>query len=156
MGFLADAQTLLKADPELVALATGGIVTSEDVGRLGINRTSVPGAFDGHGRIKPTVFLKLGDVIPDYEAADDGLRAVSARVRLECWLYQDSGYLAIDAMAARVYAVLHANDDIPTAFGGRYILHSAGDSRPPIRDTDLDASVQRCDYRARFIRRVAA
>lgn len=151
MSLIDDAQTLLLADAELVALATGGIVTTDDVGRLGLNRTSYPAAFDAKGRIKPTVLLKLRDAVADYEAADDVLQEVSARQVLECWLYQDTGFETIDAMAVRIYAVLHA-----IQLPGTWAVQWAGEYRIPIRDTDLDANMQRSDYRIKFMRRVPA
>lgn len=148
MSYLAQIKAVLLADGDLVALATGGIWTLEETGDLGLSRKGTPTAFDGYGRIQPTVLLKLRDALPDGQLRDDEAGKVLGVAQIvECWLYDHVGYAGIEAMAVRIFADLHA-----LHLPGAWPLMWDGDRRPPIREPGLNANVQRSDYRLRYIR----
>jgi hypothetical protein len=149
LSILSSAKTLLEADATLLAAATGGVYDYDETGRLGINRTTTPGAFSSAGIIKPCVLLKLRSSTPDYDLADDANQYVSLREMLEVWLYQDAAFAAIETMRNRVYVLLHAKQ-----FGGAFMCYWQGDIRPGIRDTEIDAYVERSDYLVRAKRSV--
>lgn len=142
MSMLSLIKTRLEADATLLASATGGIYDFDETGRMGINRTNTPAAFDSNGIIKPCVLLRLRSSVPDGYLADDPTQYRSLRENIECWFYQDSGYTTIETMRNRVYALLHAR---PVT--GAMQLYWTGDVRGE-RDTDIDASVERSDFQA--------
>lgn len=142
MSALAAAKAILEADATLLATATGGVWDYNETGRLGLNRELTPSAF-ADGIIKPTILLKSRSINPDYILADDANQYVSTREMLEAWLYQDTGYSAIDTMKQRIHVLLHAKQ-----LSGTFSCRWDGDLRPP-RDTDLDANVDRVDYEIR-------
>lgn len=137
---LAAIKTRLEADATLLATATGGIYDLTETGRLGINRTNTPAAFDSAGIIKPCVLLRLRSATPDFVLQDDNGQYQSVREAIEVYFYEDSGYTTIETMRSRVYALLHA-----TQVTGAFAIRWAGDIRSSI-DFDLNASVERSDY----------
>jgi hypothetical protein len=149
MSILSSAKALLEADSTLTTAATGGVWDFDETGRLGINRTANAAAFDATLIIKPCVLLKLRSSTPDYILADDSSQYVSLREMLEVWFYQANGFSSIETMRNRVYALLHTKQ-----FGGAFQCLWAGDVRFPVRDTDLDAFVERSDYTVRAKRSV--
>ncbi len=140
MSTLTTAKALLEADATLLATATGGIWDYDETGRLGLNRTTAPGAFDSTGVIKPCVLLRLRSSVPDLALADDSGQVLGVRDHLEAWFYEDAGYSKIDTMRDRVYTLLHA-----VQLEGTFQCLWAGDVRGQ-RDVELDANVERSDY----------
>lgn len=143
MTALSAAKAILEADTTLLATATGGVWDFDETGRQGLSRTITTGAFDSNGIIKPCVLLKLRSSTPDLVLRDDANQYNSVREIVEVWFYQDTGYDKIETMRNRVYRDLHAQ-----RLSGMWQLLWGGDIRPGIRDTDLDASVERSDYLA--------
>ena len=140
MSALSSIKARLEADATLLATATGGIYDLTETGRLGINRTNTPSAFDAAGVIKPCVLLRLRSATPDFVLQDDTSQYQSVRELIEVYYYEDSGYSAIETMRSRVYALLQA-----TQVTGAFAIRWAGDIRSSI-DFDLNASVERSDY----------
>lgn len=140
MSALSSIKARLEADATLLATATGGIYDLAETGRLGINRTNTPSAFDSAGVIKPCVLLRLRSATPDFVLQDDASQYQSVRELIEVYYYEDSGYTAIETMRSRVYALLQA-----TQVTGAFAIRWAGDIRSSI-DFDLNASVERSDY----------
>ena len=140
MSALSSIKARLEADATLLATATGGIYDLAETGRLGINRTNTPSAFDSAGVIKPCVLLRLRSATPDFVLQDDTSQYQSVRELIEVYYYEDSGYTAIETMRSRVYALLQA-----TQVTGAFAIRWAGDIRSSI-DFDLNASVERSDY----------
>lgn len=149
MSILSAAKALLEADSTLLSAATGGVFDFDETGRMGINRTANAAAFTSVGIIKPCVLLKLRSSIPDYMLADDSNQYVSLRETIEAWFYQDGGFSSIETMRNRVYVLFHSKQ-----FGGAWQCLWAGDVRFSVRDTDLDAFVERSDYTVRAKRSV--
>lgn len=144
MTVVSAAKALLEADATLVAAATGGIYDLEETKRLGVNRTTVPGAYDSDGIIKPCVLVKSRSAIPDGALADDGNQYVSLRQILEVWFYQDSGYSTIETMRNRVYLLLQAKQ-----LDGTFMCYWNGDLTNQ-RDEEMDASVERSEFVVRL------
>lgn len=150
MTVLTNIKAILEADATLLALATGGIYDLSETGRLGLNSTTVPGAYDATtGLIKPCILLKLRSETPDGILQDDSAQYSSLVAVYEAWCYEDSGFTTIDAMQARIYALLHAVQ-VP----GTFQVFWAGDGQP-IWDEAMDANTGRSDYTA-TVKRAAA
>lgn len=140
MSIESTIKTLLAADATLLATATGGVHSFDSVGRMGINRTNVPSAFDSNGIIKPCVLVRLRNSNPDPALQDDTGQYVATRSIVETWLYQDSGYSTIETMHDRIYALLHAQ-----RVTGLFRCEWAGTIRSQY-DYELNASVERADW----------
>lgn len=138
MSALSAAKALLEADATLLATATGGVWDADEAGRLGLSRTTTAAAFDDDGKVKPCVLLKTRGRRPDGALVEP---VASTREVLEAWFYEDSGYSNIETMRDRVYTLLHT-----VQLDGTFQVLWQGDVRPGIRDTDLDANVERSDY----------
>ena len=137
MSALSAAKAILEADATLLITATGGVWDFDETGRLGINRTTTPAAFDANEIIRPCILLKLRSSEPDQSLVDEGARYQSVSEALEAWFYEDTGYSNIETMRDRVWVLLHA-----VQLSGTFMCLWAGDVRQA-RDTDLDASVER-------------
>lgn len=146
MSAISAAKAVLEADATLLATATGGVWTFDSTGRTGINRTSTPAAFDSTGIIKPCILLKLRSSIPDDAVVDEGAQKASYREMIECWLYADPDFTAIETMSSRIYTLLHCK-----RLNGPFFFRWAGDIQGP-RDMTLDAWTLRSDYMVNAIR----
>jgi hypothetical protein len=144
---LSSAKTILEADATLVALATGGIFTYDETGRMGIGRsnTLTSGAFESDGRIKPCLLIKVRSSTPFGNVADDAARISSARDMLEVWAYQDAALTTLTSMLDRVYTLLQGQRLGGFSCRWAFKLH-------PLRDIDLDAFVERDDYSVVYLR----
>jgi len=132
----------------VVTLLTGGVYSFVETGRLGISRTSTPGAFDADGLLKPCAVVKARGAAPDGGADDDGAQVASYRQVVEVWLYADgdAAQTTIEAAQRRAFTVLHGkmigSDKVIARWAGNYF---GGE-----RDASLDfALVLRCDYAVR-------
>jgi len=146
MSALDTVKTILEADSTLTTAATGGIWTFDQTGRMGLNRTSTPGAFDSDGIIKPCVLLKRRSSMPDGAIADESAQRASYVTMLEAWFYADADFTAIETMRDRVYTLLHEK-----RLTGPFYIRWAGDLRDQ-RDDDLDAFLERSTYQVNGIR----
>lgn len=135
-------KAILAADSTLLATATGGVWDITATGRLGINRTSTPSAFDTYGIIKPCVLVRMRSATPDYILADDANQYTSVREMIECWLYESDGIANIDIMKLRIYALLHAKQ-----LAGTFAVRWQGDTSI-MRDITRDVNILRSDYLA--------
>lgn len=142
MTTLSVVKAILEADATLLAAATGGIYDLTETGAEGINRTTVPAAFDSNLIIKPCILVKLRSSIPDSQVVDNANQLMSFRDMVECWLYQFGAYDQITAMSSRIYALLSGKHLTGTA-----LVMWAGDTQP-MRNVDLDSYVVRSDYLA--------
>jgi len=140
LSALSAAKAILEADATLLATSTGGVWDYDETGRLGINRTTTPGAFDDNKVIKPCVLLRLRSSEPNPFLQDEGARYSGVTEMLEVWFYEDSGYSNIETMRDRVWTLLHA-----VQLSDTFMCLWAGDVRGG-RDTDLNANVERSTY----------
>ncbi len=143
MTTLSSVKAVLEADATLLSTATGGVYDPDEAGRMELNRTTTPAAFDSNGILKPTVYLKSRGDTPDGILRDDANQFNSTVEVIEVWAYDDpdTGYSNIRTMLDRCYVLLHAQGLTATDA----ILHWAGDT-PQLYDDELDAAVQRADY----------
>lgn len=140
MTILSSIKTLLEADATLLATATGGVWDFSETGRMGINRTNTPAAFDSAGIIKPCVLVRARAMNPDFILRDPSGKYNSARQVIECWLYEDSGYSNIATMKQRIYALL-----AESRVTGTFWVSWAGGSGEQF-DYDVNACVEREQY----------
>ncbi len=84
--------------------------------------------------------LKLRSSVPWGDIADPATKTVSLREMFEAQFYGDNSYTAIEAMRARVFALLHE-----VRLSGTFICRWAQDVYPP-RDVEMDSFVVRSDY----------
>lgn len=147
---MADYSTLIESMLEssipLAALATGGIYSTDTIGRLGITRANLPGAFT-NGLIKPTIVVRERSSTPTGEITDEANQVISMRTVVEIWLYQDTGYATIQSMKQLVYNLLQ--DKFITNGRGRANLVWEVKNQ---RDTTIDASVERMDFEILHLR----
>lgn len=142
MSALSAIKAILEADATLLAAATGGIWDLNETGRMGISRTGQPTAFT-NGIIKPCLLVKSRTYRPDGSLADDAIQYVSTQEFIEVWTYQDSGFVTIETMLGRVFVLLHGQQ-----IEGTFRVVWQGDTRPGVRDDDLDANVVIANYMA--------
>ena len=145
MNFENAVELILEANAPLVALATGGIHELSDLGKLGLNRTLHPGSFT-NGIIKPTIVIRQRSNTPTYDVVDEYNQITSARVVIELWFYQSSGYSTIRSMRDLVYPVLH---DRKVGTGRAMWIWEVLLER----DVNLDASVERVDYEIIYLQK---
>lgn len=96
MSLADDIQAILELDIPLMMILTGGAYTGRE-----ITRQDMPDAFDANGEILPCVLVKTEVELPW------GPFHGSSRAYVRVFLYQRSGYTAIDAALNRIYALLH-------------------------------------------------
>lgn len=101
-----DFASRLTGDATLMAILTGGVWKSEDVGPEGITRDTAAAAFDASGWLKPCVLVHQRANVPDGQVSDEEAQLDSAIQMVELWFYQDRGYDSIDAAKARCYVLL--------------------------------------------------
>lgn len=105
MSLEDDFAARMTGDAILMAILTGGVYKSGTVGDEGITRESAPTAFDGDGYLEPCALVKQRGNVPDGQVLDDDLQLASASQVVEVWLYQDTGYTALDAARARLWTL---------------------------------------------------
>ena len=105
MSVETDFQDRMEADAPLMAILTGGVYVSGELGPLGINRTDAPGAFDANGYLKPCALVRQRALTPDLQVVDQIEQVSSATQVIEIYVYQDSGYTSIDTALDRLYTL---------------------------------------------------
>lgn len=116
-----DFETRMEADATLMAILTGGVYAYGSLGREGLTRESIPGAFDTNGYLKPCAIVKMRPLVPDGWIHDPDSQDTSARQVIEIWLYDDTDYTSIDAALARLYTLFQAyqfGDTFPLDWDG--------------------------------------
>lgn len=98
------------ADAPLMAILTGGVYQSGNVGLEGISRDATPAAFSS-GYLLPVALVRQRGNVPDGNIRDGMAQVVSATQVVEIWLYADSGagYVAIDAALSRLYVLFEGH-----------------------------------------------
>lgn len=105
MSIETDFETRMEADTTLMAILTGGVYTAGALGRLGINRTDTPAAFDGNGYLLPCALVRERPLVPDLQVNDFLEQIASATQVVEIYVYQDTGYGSIDSALARLFTL---------------------------------------------------
>jgi hypothetical protein len=96
MSVTSEITTLLNADSTFKAAITAGAFDAVE-----ISRQLTAGAFDTNNEIKPCALVKTG------QETKAGNKNFAVQTTLTIYLYQRSGYVALDAGLARLYALLH-------------------------------------------------
>ncbi len=113
MTYASTIVEMLQANEELVVLLSGGIYDYPESGRKGINRTSLPQAYESGTATKPGLLKPLVIVVEHDEVADGqivspntGLKSVIVPIYL--WIYDDgsAGYGTINEAWALIYTLL--------------------------------------------------
>lgn len=99
--------TVISNDAAINAILTGGIYKSGTVGKDGITYESTPSAFDANGEIKPSALVRQRALVPDLEIEDQIAKQMSAAQVVEIWLYEEDGYVNIDAVLNLLFPLLH-------------------------------------------------
>lgn len=95
MNLISVVKAIFLADTTLMALLTGGV---HDTGE--ITRQLAPSAFDNNGELRPCLLLRGGNEVPMQAKIN------AVQTPLVLYLYQRSGYAAIDAALGRIYTLL--------------------------------------------------
>ena len=103
----SDFATRMLADGSLMAILTGNVYQSGNVGYEGITRDTASGAFDANKYLLPCALVKQRGEIPDGIIQEQIGQMASAAQVVEIWLYQDRGYAAIDAALARLFNLFY-------------------------------------------------
>lgn len=103
-----DVKTALTANAGLVAAFTGGIVTWDETGGLGINRNSYPAAYDSNLQLKPTIIIRERAIIAVPDITDELLQETSTTQSLDIHLVQDRrlGWTVLETGQMTVYSLL--------------------------------------------------
>lgn len=96
--------TRMEADSTLMAILTGGVYESGEVGVEGITRESTPAAFSS-GYLLPCALVRQRSLVPDNIVYDEIEQDTSLRQVVEIWLYEDSGYTNLDLATARLFTL---------------------------------------------------
>ena len=140
MTIAASVEAILTADASLVTLLTGGIYTYQETKRLGLNKTTVPAAYDANGFIKPCALVKQRSRVPTSAIKDAGTQTTSEAAVIEAFLYSDGNDTPPETAANRVYVLLH---DQIIAGGYMQLINQIDDWR----DETLDfANLIRLDF----------
>lgn len=148
MNYADAVVAMLKANSTLVGLLTGGIYNYPEGGRKGINRTSLPAAYENaigatQGLLKPLAIVYVGDEVPDNQIVSPNTGVKSVYLPTLVWIYDDGskGYGVISAAHDIVYTLL-ADQRIEGGFQALY-----RNTLPFKREQDMQDA---CYYRARF------
>lgn len=145
MTYASAIVTKLTADTALMAMLTGGVHDFSDVGRKGLNRLQVPGAYNEQtGLLKAVAVVIESDETPTYEAvnAADGYMSTVTPIFIFIYDHGDNGYGTVKAAYDRIYTLLHARQ-ITGAFQVLWV-GAQRDKREPLLK---DACFYRADYR---------
>lgn len=110
MSLSGDIQAILAADPTLIGIFTGGIVTYEGLGDLGLNRTGYPSAFGGDGgELLPTLVIRDRNAnnTTNLVGEDQQLTSYVQAVEIVGYCSRFAGDTLLDTGLQRVYGLLH-------------------------------------------------
>jgi len=108
--YIEQAQAALLANPQLVALLTGGIHLFPDSGRKGLTRLQLVQAFSTTtGLIQPVCIMYQTKTSFTGEAVSMERKFQSTKTPISMWIYDDgdAGYDAIDAANDLIYSTLY-------------------------------------------------
>lgn len=149
------AADLLKDDPELMAILTGGVYTDEEIGLEGIHRgadSPTNAAFDANGVLLPTAVVREGAEVAYAAIRDVPERVVGITQAIEIYFYQHRDRDQILLAKQRVYELLEG-----VRLGATYPLVWLGET-PVFYDVGpvANSSTIRQDWRCVFMKRPAA
>ena len=108
-----EVATLLRADPLLTSILTGGIFTDEEIGVEGIRRGIAPDdtnptkeAFDENGVLRPCAVVRQRGETNYQNIRMPNERMEAVGVVVQVFFYEFRGHVAIDIARQRVYELL--------------------------------------------------
>lgn len=101
----------IQLEPTLYQLMTGGMYTWDETGRLGINYTTVPQAFN-RSRLMPCLAVKIRGLLPTKDIRDEDEQIMSYIRNGQIFIYQEGGTDAIEEATQLVYNMLHDREPI--------------------------------------------
>lgn len=126
---------VLTGDAPLVALLTGGLYDGRTVQE--ISRQNAPAAYDAWGELLPCALVRAENQTPW------GPLRNSSRLYVTVWLYQQTGYTAIEAARERIYALLHRKQ-LSTADGIFEVRHA--NDLTGLEAQEMPAAMAMCRY----------
>ena len=105
---LSDAQMYkeyFEQNESLVLSLPGGIYTWEDTGRLGINYTNTPLAFDG-ALLLPCAFIKTKEIQPTKDLRDEAEQVMSYKRLCQIFIYQEGGTAILEEIFNMMYNLI--------------------------------------------------
>jgi hypothetical protein len=147
MTVASEVVDLLKTNASLVALLTGGIYSAEDLGKLGVTRTTLgQTAWDANSKLKPLCYVTVRPVVATpHEITDEEHKYLSVRQAVEVRVYQDESYDIIFQAKQKIFSTLHATQNL----NRRYLFESERDERQS--EELAGASETVLDYQAIYI-----
>lgn len=133
--------TALTGDATLLATLTGGVYDGRTVQE--ISRQNTPSAYDAWLDLKPCALVRGESQTPW------GPLQHSTRLYVTVWLYQQSGYTAIEAARERIYDLLHRNQLSTTE--GIFDVRHANDLTG-LEVAELPAAMAVCRYYVTAVR----
>lgn len=104
--------TLLLADATLVATLTGGILSKQVIGKMGIDRlnSATPNAYVLSNQkyvLRPLLVVRERSFVPTGRRVDVPGQEMGGRVVVECWFYAEDSYTALLTARERVFTLLN-------------------------------------------------
>jgi len=112
---LSDAQMYkeyFEQNEQLLLLLDGGLYTWEDTGRLGINYSNNPLAFNG-ALIRPCAFIKTKEIQPTTDLRDEAEQIMSYRRTCQIFLYQEGGTAILEQVFNMMYNMIQDKQPFP-------------------------------------------
>lgn len=109
MNYEEEVAALMRADPPLMAILTGGVYTDGQLGVEGLRREEGMdsfAAFNDDGVLLPCSVIHQRGKIPTGDIYDHEAINVSMRQAVEIYFYQFRGHDKIDSAALRTFFVL--------------------------------------------------
>jgi hypothetical protein len=100
-----EVATIMAADTELSILLPGGIYQASLLGEDGISRGDTPEAFDENGWLQPCALVRERGIVPSGDLVDYESQTIGTVQVVEIWLYEDSGFVNINASIARLLVI---------------------------------------------------
>lgn len=108
MSYVDGTHAVLYADSTLTALLTGGIYNGRSVGMMGINRQSIPAAFNSTApyTLKPCLIVKGRARVPFGGIRDTAYASVRQVIMLYFYADGDTAYTVLEQARERVFTLL--------------------------------------------------
>jgi hypothetical protein len=112
---LSEAQLFkeyLEQNEQLLLALPGGIYTWEETGRLGINFTNTPFAFN-KALLLPCAFIKTKEIVPTNDLRDEAEQVMSYRRTFQIFIYQEGGTAILEEVFNMMYNMLQDKQPFP-------------------------------------------
>lgn len=112
MSIESSIVTILLADATLVATLTGGILSKQAIGKMGIDRlnSATPNAYvlaNQKYSLRPILVVRERSFVPTGRRVDIEGQEIGGRAVIECWFYAEDSYTALLTARERVFTLLN-------------------------------------------------